>query len=122
MKRPEDLQRLRHMRGHAQEAVRMVENQTREDLAVDRKLQLALVRLVEIVGEAAARVSEQGQEKWDTVPWAPARGMRNRLIHGYDSVDLNILLEYTEGRLSPADCRIRADSQRRAMTQRDSRL
>ena len=54
-------------------------------------LQLALVRLVEIVGEAAARVSPEAQERFPSIPWQQARGMRNRLVHGYDTVDLAVL-------------------------------
>ena len=54
-------------------------------------LELALVRLLEIVGEAAARVSHEMQERYDDVPWPAIIGLRNRLIHGYDSVDLDVL-------------------------------
>ena len=45
-------------------------------------LELSLVRLVEIVGEAAARVSTEGQGKYSTIPWAQVVGMRNRLKKG----------------------------------------
>jgi uncharacterized protein with HEPN domain len=82
---------LRHMLDHALEAVEMLRGQERDDLKRDRILQLALVRLVEIVGEAATRVSQEGQARWPAIPWPQARGMRNRLIHGYDKVDLDVL-------------------------------
>jgi len=54
-------------------------------------LQLAITRLVEIVGEAATRVSLEGRAKYPVLPWTEMIGMRNRLIHGYDSVDLGIV-------------------------------
>lgn len=52
---------------------------------------LALTRLVEIVGESANRVSQAGQSAFPSVPWKQIIGMRNRLIHGYDKVDVEIL-------------------------------
>jgi len=54
-------------------------------------LVLALTRLVEIVGEAASRVSEPTRVSIPEVPWAQLRGMRNRLVHAYDRVDEDIL-------------------------------
>lgn len=82
---------LRHMLNYACEAVNMAQGRTRQDLDTDRMFELALVRLVEIVGEAAARVSEAGKAKSPSIPWRQIVGMRNRLIHGYDAVDRNVL-------------------------------
>jgi uncharacterized protein with HEPN domain len=87
----DDTVRLRHMLDHALEAVEIMRGRERDDLKRDRILQLALVRLVEIVGEAATRVGPEGQQRWPSIPWQQARGMRNRLIHGYDKVDLDVL-------------------------------
>jgi uncharacterized protein with HEPN domain len=72
------------MRDHAKEAIAYCSGKSRSDLEQDRILQLALVRLVEVVGEAAGRVSEKGQREYDSLPWKGMVGMRNRLIHGYD--------------------------------------
>ena len=91
MTRHDDLTRLRHMLDHAAEAVEMAAGRRREDLEVDRQFCLAMTRLVEIIGEAAAHVSADGQRKWTGIPWAEVVGLRNRLIHGYDAVDLDIL-------------------------------
>jgi len=91
MTRHDDTVRLRHMLDHAEEAVEMCRQHNRQDLDTDRQLSLALTHLVVIVGEAAARISPQGRERWATIPWAGVVGLRNRLIHGYDEVDLNIL-------------------------------
>jgi len=64
-------------------------------------LELALIRLVEIVGEASAKVSSEAQMKYPMIPWPQVIGMRNRLIHGYDSVDLDILWDTIELDLPP---------------------
>lgn len=91
MLRHSDLIRLRHMLDHAREAVTLLYGKTRDDLANTRLLQLGLVRLVEIIGEAAARVSKDMQARHTSIPWEDVVGMRNKLIHGYDQVDLGIL-------------------------------
>ena len=83
--------RLRHMLEHAREAVALVRGKRREDLDSDRLLNLALVRLVEIVGEAAARVPKESWPAHPQIPWAQIVSLRNRLIHGYDAVDFDIL-------------------------------
>ena len=64
----DDKIRLRHMLDHAQEAISMVGERQRQDLGQDRMLELALVRLIEIIGEAAARVSPEGQREYPSIP------------------------------------------------------
>jgi len=82
---------LRHMRDHAQEALAMVEGRTRPDLDSNRMLNLSLVRLLEVVGEAANRIPPAERAKYRGIPWADIVGLRNRLIHGYHEVDFDIL-------------------------------
>lgn len=101
MTRHDDIVRLRHMLDHAREAVAMVAGKERADLESERMLELALVRLIEIVGEAAARVSPEGQAQYPLIPWREVVGMRNRLVHGYDSVDLDVLWDTIEDDLAP---------------------
>ncbi|MGH9397493.1 MAG: HepT-like ribonuclease domain-containing protein [Terriglobia bacterium] len=91
MSRHSDDFRLRHMLDHAREAVALARDKNRSDLERMRLLQLGLVRLVEIIGEAAARVPKEERMKHSEIPWEDIVGMRNRLIHGYDTVDLDIL-------------------------------
>jgi len=83
--------RLRHMLDYAREAIALTHSKTREDLDHDRLLELALVRLLEVVGEAASHIPEEERAKYPAVPWPEIVGLRNRLIHGYDAVDLDIL-------------------------------
>ena len=85
--------RLRHMLDHAREAVSLVKGKMRDDLDADRLLNLALVRLVEIVGEAAARFPRERWSLYPEIPWPQIVSLRNRLIHGYDSIDFDILWE-----------------------------
>ena len=69
MTQHDDVVRLRHMLDHAQEVVSMASGKQRQDLDRDRMLELALVRLIEIIGEAASRVSPEGQRKYSSIPW-----------------------------------------------------
>ena len=63
----------------------------RAALDANRMLTLALTHLLEILGEAANRVPPEEQAKHPHIPWQQLIGLRNRLIHGYDQVDLDIL-------------------------------
>ena len=101
MTQHDDEIRLRHMLEHAREARGMIRGKKRADLLKDRILELALVRLIEIVGEAAARVSPEGCRRYSRVPWSEITGMRNRLVHGYDQVDLDVLWDTIEHDLPP---------------------
>ena len=101
MTRHDDKVRLHNMLEHAQEAVSFARGKNRRDLASDRVLELALVRLVEVVGEAAAKTSPECKQEYPFIPWMEIIGMRNRLIHGYNSVDLNVLWDTIEIDLPP---------------------
>jgi uncharacterized protein with HEPN domain len=106
MTRHDDMVRLRHMLDHAREAVSLIQGKQREDLGRERLLELSLVRLIEIVGEAAARVSPKGRRTFQGIPWKEVIGMRNRLIHGYDQVDLDVLWDTIEDDLPPLILRL----------------
>jgi uncharacterized protein with HEPN domain len=91
MLNPEDVIRLRHMLDAAHKAREFTKNCKRADLDKDEKLALAVVRLLEVVGEAAKSVSEQCRQAHPSIPWRQIAGTRNRLIHGYFDVDLDIV-------------------------------
>ncbi len=91
MSRRDPLVSVRQMLDHAREATEMVRGRSRGDLDTDRQFNLALVRLVEVVGEAAARVPEDFRCSYPQVPWRQTVALRNRLIHGYDVIDFDIL-------------------------------
>ncbi len=90
MQRP-DVIRLEHMRGAAREAVTFMQGRTRRDLDTNRMLVLAVVKAIEIIGEAASRVSAAGQAEAPQLPWQQMVAMRNRLIHAYFDVDLDVV-------------------------------
>lgn len=85
----DDVIRLRHMRDAALEARSFVSGKRRADLEQDRMLTLSLVKCIEIIGEAAAQMSEDGRKELPEIPWPSIIGMRNRLIHAYFDVDLD---------------------------------
>jgi uncharacterized protein with HEPN domain len=87
---------LEHMLAHAREALDILGQRTREDIRESRVLQLALLHLVEIVGEAASKVSPATRLKLDQLPWRGMTGMRNRIIHGYDTVNFAVLWDTLE--------------------------
>ncbi len=89
--RKDDSIRLRHMLDAAREAESFAQNKTRSSLDTDRKLQLALVKCIEVVGEAAAKISNESRENLPQIPWSNIIGMRNRLIHAYFDINLDIL-------------------------------
>ena len=85
----DDLVRMRHMLEAAQEAVTFAKGRSRADLGTDRMLSLAIVRCIEIVGEAAANVSSEGRNRYAQIPWGDIVGMRNRVVHAYFDIDLD---------------------------------
>lgn len=101
MSKRDPLAALRHVLDRSKEAVLLARGKTRADLDTDRLLNLALVRLLEIVGEAAGRVPEELRALHPEIPWAQIVSLRNRLIHGYDAVDFDILWQIITSDLAP---------------------
>jgi len=101
MSRHDDKTSLKDMLSHAREAVELIGKTGREELGRDRVMQLALTRLVEIVGEADNRVSLEIRQKTPEIPWPQIVGMRNRLIHGYDVIDCDLLWDTVTNDLPP---------------------
>ena len=89
--RTEDRVRIRHMIGAAESVRRFIAGRQRADLDKDEMLRFALTRAIEIIGEAASRVTPQAQALVPSVPWREVTGMRNRLVHAYFDVDLDML-------------------------------
>lgn len=73
------------------EAVSLIRGKSTIDLDNDRLLNLALVRLLEIIGEAANQISKEERSRYPEIPWLQIVSLRNRLIHGSDAVDFDIL-------------------------------
>ncbi len=86
-----DAIRIRHMLEAARKAVEFARGRTRADLDSDELLSLALVRLLEVIGEAGRQVSADVRKQYSHIPWREIVGTRDRLIHGYFDVDMDIV-------------------------------
>jgi uncharacterized protein with HEPN domain len=91
MPQHDDMVLLHHMVDASRQAMLFVENRARDDLDTDMQLTLALVKAVEIVGEAAFHVSEKTRLSLPDVPWEDMIGMRHRLVHAYFDINPDIL-------------------------------
>ena len=87
----DDSTRLRHILDAAEEAHQFIQNHSRADLDNNRMLALALMKEIEIIGEAAYQISEKTQERFQEIPWQDIISMRHRLVHTYFDIDLDIL-------------------------------
>ena len=86
-----DIFRLRHILEAAREALSFAAECRREDLDINRMLMHTLVREIEIIGEAASKLSPEAREQIPNIEGRKVIGMRNRLIHAYYDINLNIL-------------------------------
>ena len=84
---PDDRIRLRHMAEAAEQALAFVRGRQRADLDTNTMLRFALTQVVQIVGEAAARVTPEGRAEAAAIAWPAIVGMRNRLVHAYFDID-----------------------------------
>jgi uncharacterized protein with HEPN domain len=101
MTRRDDRVLFGHMLDAAERARRSVAGVDKSSFEANETLQLALTRLIQIIGEAARDVSPQGRSSLPQTPWAQIVGMRHRLVHDYDNVDLNILWDVVQQSLPP---------------------
>jgi uncharacterized protein with HEPN domain len=85
----------------ARDAVAFAQGRKREDLQRDRQFALALVKCVEIIGEAASQVSVEGQKEVAALPWREIIDMRHRLVHAYYDINMEILWQTIAKDLPP---------------------
>lgn len=100
---PEDDRiRLQHMLDAARKARRLTAGHHREELDdEDSPLADALVHLISVIGEAASKVSAGTCSELGGIPWPDVIGMRNRLIHAYFDINLDILWATVQDSLPP---------------------
>ena len=87
MSRNDDSVRLRHMLDACRKAVEFTTDRTAGNLEDDEMRLLALLRLLEVIGEAASGVSDDLKSRHPDLPWRQMTATRNRLIHGFFDVD-----------------------------------
>jgi uncharacterized protein with HEPN domain len=90
MRRSDEV-RLRHMLDAAYAATRLAHERARGDLDSDEGLAHSLVRVIQIIGEAANHVDESIRESNPSIPWTEIISMRNRLVHAYHDINLDIV-------------------------------
>ena len=86
-----DLARLQHMFDSTKAILSFIEGKQRENLDTDRLLLSGILREMEILGEAAGKVTERTKDRFPDLPWKQMVGMRNRLIHAYFDVDHDVI-------------------------------
>lgn len=89
----DDNTRLKNMLDTAYKVIEFSEGHSRDDLNTNQILASALIREIGVIGEAATRVSTDKRDQLKEIPWKSIIGMRNRLIHDYDEIDLDLLWE-----------------------------
>ena len=103
-----DQGRLLDMQAAIDKAITFTAGRTRGDLDQNDMLALALVRLLEIVGEAARFVPDEIKDTHPEIPWREIAGTRDRLFHGYFAVDLDIVWSIIQTDLPPLAVQIRS--------------
>ncbi len=97
---PRDAEYLLDILEAARLAIAYLAGKTREEFLRDTQCQDAVIRRLEIIGEAARRLSEEARITLPHLPWAAIIGMRNLMIHQYDDVDLMVVWDTVKNRLS----------------------
>jgi uncharacterized protein with HEPN domain len=90
------LEYLEDVRAAASDAISFLEGVSFDTFEKDRKTQRAVIMCLVIVGEASARIAERYNEFVSTyprLPWQEMRGLRNRVVHGYSDINLEIVYE-----------------------------
>jgi len=86
---PDDQARIEHMLEAARRVRSATDPLTRSQLEADDLRTLGIIKCIEIIGEAAAHVDAETQKRFPHIPWPQVVGMRNRLVHGYFSIDMD---------------------------------
>ena len=86
--RERDLVKCEDICIHAERARKFMGTRSLEEFLSDEMLQAAVIRCLEVVGEAARQVSEDTRRRATGIPWAQIVGMRNILAHDYGALDL----------------------------------
>jgi len=97
----DDLVYAGHMLDMARKAILLVHGKSRTDYERDEPLSLALTHILQVIGEAARKVSPQFREQHPEIPWAAIVGLRHRVVHDYLHVDLDLVWEVVQQDLEP---------------------
>ena len=106
--RDEDRVRLLHMVEAAESVAQFVAGRSRDDLDRDRMLLFAVVHAIEVLGEAANKISLETRAVAPQIPWGAIVSMRNRLIHGYFDINTTIVWKTATAEIPALVPRLRA--------------
>jgi uncharacterized protein with HEPN domain len=101
MSKREDILYLGDMLEAARRAYSKIVNQTRAEFELDRDTQDIVIRMLQIVGEAARHMPESARQRYPEIEWSRIVGMRHRLVHDYFKIDLDIVWTTAVERLPP---------------------
>jgi len=90
---------LRHIHDECLYIISVSENLLFEDLMEDETLKRAVVRSLEIIGEATKKIPADFKVKWNTIQWKNMAGMRDRLIHDYIGVNYAIVWDVMKNKI-----------------------
>lgn len=88
---PEDKIRLQHILDEANEVRKYTQDISFKEFVTEGKTVRAVVRSIEVIGEAASKISIDFRKEHPEIPWEKVIGMRNRLIHVYFDIDYKIV-------------------------------
>jgi len=97
----DDLLFIGHMLDMARTAQQLIADVDRLSFDRDVKLKLALVRALQVIGEAAWRVSDEFQQQHASIPWRQIAAFRHRVVHDYFAVDYDIVWRIATAELQP---------------------
>ncbi|SPF41523.1 conserved hypothetical protein [Candidatus Sulfopaludibacter sp. SbA4] len=97
----DDLVYVGHMLDMSRKALELAKGKSREDFDRDEALSIALTHLLQVVGEAARRISRSFTEEHPEIPWRAIVGMRNKVVHDYLYVDEDVVWDVITGDLEP---------------------
>lgn len=83
--------RLRHMLDAIDRILKYTDGKSKRELGDDSMAMDAVVWNLSVLGEAARHIPEYVAERYPLVPWPEMRGIRNRIVHGYDQIDIEIV-------------------------------
>ena len=89
----DDQTRIKHIQEAAEKVLQYTQGKSKSNFEQDELLQLAIIRLIEIIGEASACLTSEFRDEHSHIPWQAIIGMRNRLVHAYFAIDYDVVWE-----------------------------
>ncbi|MBN1970747.1 MAG: DUF86 domain-containing protein [Candidatus Delongbacteria bacterium] len=96
----EPVEYLKHIRDESSYILSVItQDKTKDDFLADETLKRAIIRSLEIIGEATKKIPADFKVKWNTIKWKNMAGMRDRLIHDYMGVNYSIVWDVVKNKI-----------------------